>query len=460
MLFHQFFLEGLAHASYLVGCETARCCAVVDPQRDIDLYLDEAQRLGLTITHTFLTHLHADYVAGHCELAARTGAAICIARAANAQFEHLPLDDARRIAIGSVVIQALATPGHTPESMTLAVYDSASATVPTRLLTGDTLFIGDVGRVDLLGPQHAENLARQLHDSLFNKLLKLPDEVEVYPGHGAGSLCARVICDERSSTLGRQRRENYALNFPSQDAFIRSMVENVPETPAYFIRMVRQNRQGPRVLGGIPQPPALSARQVQARLAAGAVLVDTRPQARFAAAHVPGAYSIGAGGGFSTWAGSVLGEETAVLLLAEQDDQIPILVRQLVRVGCDRLEGYLAGGIDAWAGAGLPLRHLPQISADELRQRLRRREIAHVVDVRNDSEWNAGHIEAALHIPVGSLPQRYREVPNDGPVAVICAAGYRSSLASSILLQRGYDNVTNVMNGMNAWNEQALPLPG
>ena len=358
MYFKQFYLGCLAHASYMIGSEGE--AAVVDPRRDVDSYIDEARAQGLEIRHIIETHLHADFVSGHQELAHRTGAKIYFGAKADAKFDYVPVREGDEIRMGHVVLRFLETPGHTPESVSILVVDRAVSEVPKAVLTGDTLFIGDVGRPDLTGSDPrsgsgaptAQDLAGMLYDSLHQKLLTLPDSVEVYPAHGAGSLCGRNISSETSSTIGQQRQFNYALRPMPKEDFVRLMTTDLPEAPAYFARDVAINRDGASDLAVLPDPAALEPGDVAALQKKGAVVLDTRPAAQYGAGHVPGSLHIGLSGQFASWAGSLISPGAPIILVSEEEAQVREARTRLARVGIENVAGYLAGGILEWHGAG------------------------------------------------------------------------------------------------------------
>jgi glyoxylase-like metal-dependent hydrolase (beta-lactamase superfamily II)/rhodanese-related sulfurtransferase len=457
MYFKQFYLGCLAHASYMIGSEGE--AAVVDPRRDVDTYIDEAREQGFEIRHVIETHLHADFVSGHRELARRTGAKIYFGAKAGARFDHVPVEEGDEIRVGEVTLRFLETPGHTPESVSVLVIDRTSSEVPKAVLTGDTLFIGDVGRPDLLGSKmSAQELAGMLYDSLHDKLLALPDSVEVYPAHGAGSLCGRNISSDTSSTIGQQRQFNYALRPMPKEEFIRMMTTDLPEAPAYFSRDVAINRDGASELAELPDPAALAARDVEALQKKGAIVLDTRPAAQYGAGHVPGSLHIGLSGQFASWAGALISARAPILLVAEEEEQVREARTRLARVGIDNVAGYLAGGILEWDRAGLPLATMEQVNVEELDARLREGRAGRVVDVRRPAEWQAGHIPTAVHLPLNSLAQNVGSLEKNEPVAVICAGGFRSSIATSILEQQGFSKVTNVVGGMAAWKNANLEV--
>jgi hydroxyacylglutathione hydrolase len=456
MYFKQFYLGCLAHASYMIGSEGE--AAVVDPRRDVDSYIEEARAQGLEIRHIIETHLHADFVSGHRELAHRTGAKIYFGAKAGAKFEHVPVREGDEIRMGHVLLRFLETPGHTPESVSILVIDRAVSDVPKAVLTGDTLFIGDVGRPDLLGAtMTAQELAGMLYDSLHGKLLTLPDSVEVYPAHGAGSLCGRNISSETSSTIGQQRQFNYALKPMPKEDFVRMMTTDLPEAPRYFARDVAINRGGASELGELPEPAALEARDVEALQRKGAIVLDTRPAAQYGAAHVPGSLHIGLSGQFASWAGALVSPQAPILLVAEDEEQVREARVRLARVGIENVAGYLAGGILEWDRAGLPLATMEQINVGELDERLREGGVR-VVDVRRPGEWKSGHIGGAVHRPLNALAESAGALSKDEPLVIVCAGGYRSSIATSVLERQGFTRITNVVGGMAAWKSANLEV--
>ncbi len=457
MYFEQFYLTCLAHASYMIGSEGE--AAVIDPQRDVDLYLKAAEEQGLKIQHIFETHLHADFVSGHKELAARTGAKIYIGARARAEFPHIPLADGFGMKVGAVLIRALETPGHTPESVCLVIADEEKSAEPVAVLTGDTLFIGDVGRPDLSKTHTPPELAGLLYDSLHQKLLTLPDAVMVYPAHGAGSLCGRAMRTERSSTIGTERLTNYALQIPTRQEFIAQLTANLPTRPDYFLEDAEINRSGAATLMDLPPLPALSPTAVQALLQQNANVLDVRPGDEFAAGHVPGSIGIALSGQFASWAGGILGIHSKPVLIGENDEQIEEARLRLARVGIEDLRGYLAGGVVAWQKAGLPVATTKQISPQELNQRLRSGKIHadDIVDVRREGEWQAGHIAEVECRALDTFPQGLPTIAKDTPVAVHCKSGYRSMIACSLLERAGHRNVINVAGGFDAWHGAGLP---
>jgi glyoxylase-like metal-dependent hydrolase (beta-lactamase superfamily II)/rhodanese-related sulfurtransferase len=438
--------------------------AVVDPQRDVDIYLKAAEEQNLKIRHIFETHLHADFVSGHKELAARTGAKIYIGAQANAGFPHVPLTDGFEVKMGTVRIRALETPGHTPESVCLVITDEEKSSKgrsaqPCAVLTGDTLFIGDVGRPDLAKTHTPQQLAGLLYDSLHQKLLALPDAVMVYPAHGAGSLCGRAMRAERSSTIGMERLTNYALQIGSREEFIAQLTTNLPTRPEYFLEDAEINRTGAATLMELPPLRGLSPAEVHSLLPQDANVLDVRPGDVFAAGHVPGSICIALSGQFASWAGGILGIHSKPVLVGDTDVQIEEARLRLARVGIEDLRGYLDGGVAAWQKAGLPVAKTAQISPQELNQKLHSGSLcaADVLDVRREGEWQAGHIAEVECRALDTFPQGLPAIDKERAVAVHCKSGYRSIIACSLLERAGYRNVINVPGGFDAWHAAGLP---
>ena len=454
MYFEQFYLGCLAHASYMFGSEGE--AVVVDPQRDVEIYLEAAQKHGLTIRHIFETHLHADFVSGHKELAARTGAKIYIGQAAGATFPHVPVSDGFQLRAGHILIEAVETPGHTPESCCFVITDEEQTALPFAVLTGDTLFIGDVGRPDLSKTHTPQQLAGLMYDSLHQKLMTLPNETMVYPAHGAGSLCGRNMRAERSSTIGTERLTNYALQIKDRDEFIRQMTTNLPARPDYFLEDAAINRAGATPLNELPELAPISAAALQRRIDEGAIALDVRPTDQFAAEHVPGSVNIALSGQFASWAGAVLGLASRPIIIADTPEQIAEARIRLARVGIEDLAGYLEGGLDGWRCAGFATAELPQVTVLELRARLDERHL-HVLDVRRQGEWDAAHIEGADWYPLDRFKTALPELDRNAPTAIHCKGGYRSMIAASLLQRAGYD-VINVIGGFDAWEKEHLPM--
>lgn len=450
MLIQQFFTPKIAHSSYILAGN--RSCAVVDPQRDVEIYLDAARDLGVTITHILHTHLHADFISGHMDLAHITGATIYAPRAGNCAFAHVPVAEGDTIALEDMELRVIETPGHTPEHIAYIVVDLSRGAAPVGAFVGDTLFVGDVGRPDLF-PDIADELAGQLYHSLHDKLLKLPDFCEVYPAHGAGSLCGRAIGAKRLSTIGYERRYNPALQIADKGAFIRSLTSDMPPAPDHFSRCSDDNRRGPARIATLPAPEPLAPAQFAARMAQPNVaVVDARPYAGFAGMHVPGAWNLDLNGNFPIFAGWVLPTDKDLLLLADSEAAVMQATVWARRVGLDRITGYLKGGMSAWVTAGYRTSTAPLVSANEARARLASDPNLVLVDVRAPGEFAAGHIEGALNIPAPDLRTRYTELNPAKPTFLICSSGNRGSLAASILKQHGFTEVYNIAGGTAGYN--------
>lgn len=453
MYFEQFYLTCLSHASYMLGSEGV--AAVVDPQRDVNLYLEEARKNGLSIRYVIETHLHADFVSGHQELAARTGAQVYLGAKAGATFPHVDVRDGDEIAFGKCRLRFLETPGHTIESISVVVTDLEQGDQPQLVLTGDTLFIGDVGRPDLSADMTPQQLAGLLFDSLHEKLLQLPDDVQVFPAHGAGSLCGRQMSSERCSTIGKEKIANYALRPKTREEFVQLLTAELPERPGYFAQEVEINRAGAAPIEELPPLPALPPREFQQRSGSDCIVLDTRPAPDFGAAHIPGSIQIGLAGQYASWAAIVLGLDREILLVAEDDDKAAESRLRLARVGIEHVAGYLAGGIPAWIREGLPVEQTPQISVEQLQAESAGLQI---LDVRRLNEWQAGHIDHAQHKPLDRLTSLLADLDPDQPTAVYCKGGYRSAIAASLLQRAGFSHVMNVTGGFDAWQACRLPI--
>jgi hydroxyacylglutathione hydrolase len=450
ILVENFFLGCLAHASYLVGSEGI--AAVIDPQRDVDIYLDAAAQHGLKIAHIIETHLHADFVSGHRELAERTGARIYLGAEAGATFPHTPVRDGDSLTFGRCRFDFFATPGHTVESVCIAMTDLDKPASPRAVFTGDTLFVGDVGRPDLSGDHTPQELARMLYSSLHDKLLKLPDETEIFPAHGAGSLCGRQMGTERSSTIGKERRTNYALQAPNCDEFIRLLTDGLPPRPEYFGREVELNRQGAAALDHISPPVPVRAPEVFRLQSEGAIALDTRPAMQFAVAHVPGSIHIALSGQYASWAARILGLDKRIILVGEDADHLRESQLRLARVGIENVHAYLEDGITGWILGGYELDYIPQISVQEFTELLEEeKDRIAVLDVRERGEVEAGAMENSVRIPLGQLQDRTAELDRDKLIVVHCKGGYRSSIATSILRRAGFRDIANLTGGFDAW---------
>jgi hydroxyacylglutathione hydrolase len=457
VIFETVRTDGLAHLSYLIGDRSSGRAAVIDPRRDVDVYLELARQHCLTITHAVETHIHADFVSGSRELAARTGKArvyVSVEDGAHYGFAHEPLRDGSRIDLGLIRLTAVHTPGHTPEHM---AYLATERENPWGFFSGDFLFADSVGRPDLLGAAQTPGLARALFRSIRTALAPLPDAVPLYPGHGAGSPCGANICD-RQSTIGHERRHNPALQFTDESAFIDWVLGTAPPMPRYYPRMKKINAQGPEVLSGLPAVEWLEPSAFRRRLAAGDVqLIDNRTMRAFGGGHIAGAWNIGPRPELSLWAGWMLDEALPIALVLPHDRDLPEVLRQFLRVGFTRFAGCLKGGMDAWVMAGLPVQGMAQLPVQELNQLLPSHDFQ-LLDVRTPHEWDKGHLPGARYLFLGELPEKLRDLNPDKPVVVYCASGYRSSLAASLLQANGFSKVRNVPGGYAAWTAAGFPV--
>lgn len=451
-MFQRYFDDGLAQASFLLACERTRDAVVIDPRRDVEVYVAAAKAHGLTLAYAIETHVHADFVSGAHELSA-LGARVVAGPGSGLGFEHHDAREGEQIQVGDIALELRHTPGHTPEHISIVARQPGE---PARVFTGDTLFVGAVGRPDLLGESQTHELAAHLYDSLHQKLLTLDDAVEVHPGHGAGSLCGAGIGDEPHSTIGQERRFNPMLQHRSRDAFAAAVLADLPETPPYFARMKRLNQQGPPLLGlgreylGVER---LTPERAGAAVRRGAVPIDLRGAESFCASHVRSALNIAFGSKVGFWAGWVVPGGAPVVLLGGEREATEAS-RQLLRVGLDEIVGFLEGGEDAWRNAELDIAQICQITVRDLRDRVGRRDDLTLLDVRTSHEWQSGHIASATHVPVGSIVAHSAAISREAPVATICEGGVRSSLAASLLARAGLRNVLNVAGGMAAYRRE------
>jgi hydroxyacylglutathione hydrolase len=452
MFFQPYYLGCLAHASYLIGGVNGKA-AVIDPRRDVEEYIADAKNAGLTIQYVIETHLHADFVSGHVELAKRTGATILLGASSGASFAHQPISGGEKITLGDLTLSFLATPGHTPEGITIL---AEAPEQPTRLFTGDTLFLGDIGRPDLVGAKGltSEQMAHMLYTSLREKILPLADEIEVWPAHGAGSSCGKNLSDDRVSTLAVQKSTNLPLQLAmkgDEAGFIAYAIEGLGAPPAYFFHDAAKNREGGADVESIlALAKPLAASTVEEQSEEGVLVLDTRATGAFKSGHIPGAIEVQLDGNFAPYVGAVLPPTAPVIVVAEPGRETEAMTR-LIRVGYENLVGWLEGGMDAWKAAGGELGTLGVIEPAELKALLSVQAAPTVLDVRTPSEWEAGHIEGAVHIPIAELNSRLIEVPQ-GPLAVICGSGYRSAIACSLLLRSGRRDVVDVPGGWKAYS--------
>jgi glyoxylase-like metal-dependent hydrolase (beta-lactamase superfamily II)/rhodanese-related sulfurtransferase len=457
MFVHQFFVKGLAHSSYLLGGATT--CAIIDPRRDIDVYIRAARAMGMKITHILETHLHADFISGHMDLAAQTGAVIYAPKAGKCAFKHIAVADGHTFDIEDLTIRVLETPGHTPEHVSYVVIDRSRGSDPAAVFCGDTLFVGDVGRPDLF-PGIAESLAAKLYDSLHKKLLILPPFCSVYPAHGAGSLCGRAMGAMRTSTIGYEKKYNGALNIRDKKKFISALTTNMPPAPDHFSRCSAVNGKGPALVDRLPSLKSLEpAAFKKCMRQKNTIVLDCRPTTAFGGGHVPGSYHIDFGSNFSTFAGWILPAGMQLMLVTESPEQAADAAVLLRRVGHDRITGFLDGGMYEWAKAGFAFDTVPQLSVQQLQARIKRCERFTLLDVRTAREFEAGHIDGAVNIPMPDLRMRFKEIATSLPVVVICNTGHRSSMATSLLKQRGFTCVFNVAGGMTSYAAAGLSGP-
>lgn len=454
MIFTQHYLGCLSHASYVIGDETTGRAVVVDPRRDTTVYLEQAARHGLHIERVIETHIHADFVSGHLELAGRTGAVISYGDAADVEFAIEPLHDRQRLSLGAVTLEVLATPGHTPESICIVVYERADDAVPYGVLTGDTLFVGDVGRPDLLASSgaglSADALARRLHHSLHERLLRLPDATRVFPAHGAGSACGKQLSSETSSTLGEQRRTNYALQPMGEDEFVAAVTEGQPLRPHYFEFDAKRNRELRPLLDEDDVVPLLDVDEVLRRQEAGAVLLDTREPADFAAGHLRGAVNVGLQGRFAEWAGDVLSPERDIVLVGDPDDAHDARIR-LGRVGLDRVVGQLREPALGLATHPEVVEASSRVTVEQLVELRRSAPHLQLVDVRNPGEAAGGAVPGSRVVPLAVLTDSVSTLDARAPVVVYCASGYRSQIGASVLRGAGFTDVSDLIGGYGAW---------
>ncbi|MEV4704553.1 rhodanese-like domain-containing protein [Actinoplanes sp. NPDC049316] len=458
MLFTQYYLDCLSQASYLIADQTTGRAVLVDPRRDIGDYLADARTHGLRIEGVINTHFHADFLAGHLEVAAATGAWIGYGHRADTEYPIRGLSDGERISLGDVTLQIMETPGHTPESVSVLVYEHATDTVPYGVLTGDALFIGDVGRPDLLASagMTADELGRMLHDSVQRKLMALPDEVRVFPAHGAGSACGKNLSTERQSTIGEQRRTNYACTPMPVEQFLALVTAGQPAAPGYFAFDAALNRQARDLFDHATAPRALTVDEFTEARTAGAIVIDARDPHDFAAGHLRGALNIPADGRFAETAGTVAQPGDTLLVVADSDRAEETVLR-LARIGFDRVLGYLHETETALPQMEADLTRASRVTAADLRTTLDSPRPPVVLDVRTSGEREQGAIEGSAHIPLAELPRRLTEIPTDRPVVVHCAGGYRSSVAASLMRATGHPDVSDLLGGYAAWQLTLTP---
>lgn len=449
MNFKQFYLGCLAHASYYIA--SGNEAAVIDPQRDVQQYLDEASANKQTIKYIIETHSHADFVSGHIELAAKTGAQIVYGAKAETAFPTLKVSDGDELMVGHVKLSFLETPGHTPESITIVAKDTSDLDAPLKMFTGDTLFCGDVGRPDLIGSKGftSEQMGSMLYDSLREKILSYPDETEIYPAHGAGSLCGKSLSSETWSTLGAQKATNYALQPMGKDEFIKIVASDQPQVPAYFPKSAERNLAGPASFDDMPKPREFSSDEIANF---DGVVLDVRSAAEFGAGHIPNSINIGLSGKFATWAGTFIPIGTPLAVVAENEEQIEEAFMRLARVGIETVQGFILAS--NYTGAGSVIDQAPVTEVMRLTQA---KDGIQFVDVRQPGEYGAGHAYGATNMPLNTFDKNIDRLDPSRPTFVICQTGYRSSLATSILENAGFESVANVAGGTSAWIEASFP---
>ncbi|MCP1662893.1 MAG: MBL fold metallo-hydrolase [Methanocalculus sp. MSAO_Arc1] len=448
MIIQQFFVPGIAHSSYIVAGN--RKCAVIDPCRDVGPYIEYASQNGLQITHILETHLHADFISGHLDLAELTGATIYAPKSGKCAFPHKAVAEGDEILVEDIRFSVIDTAGHTPEHICYIAADLGRGESPVALFSGDTLFVGDVGRPDLFPGQSVE-LASSLYENLHTKIMTLPDEVEVYPAHGMGSLCGRAMAAKRTSTIGYEKKYNYALNIATKEEFIHALTSDMPAAPDHFARCSEINRTGPALMRTLDQPGPVDPKPFLEKIQSGALLLDTRSYPAFSGLHIPDAWHIDLSGNFATQAGWVLPPEREILLVVEEKRQAEEAALQLRRVGFDRISGFLSGGMLAWGTAALPVSRVPVLSPEEADAEVKSG-TATLIDVRSQEEWDAAHAEKSIHIPWHDLRIRYEELDAEGSYIVMCRGGQRASIAASILKMKQIERVANLGGGYTAYS--------
>jgi hydroxyacylglutathione hydrolase len=450
MLVKQFVDEGLGNSSYLIASEETGQAAVLDPERDVDRYLQIAEGLGLRIIYTLDTHLHNDFVSGAREIAAKVGALIGASIEAQVDFEHLPLSEASALDLGELRIATLSTPGHTPEHISFAVYESGRP-APSAVFSGGALIVGGAARTDLLGQNLAVPLARQLYHSIQDKLLGFPDEVTVYPTHGAGSFCAAPTSHERISTIGQEKLWNPLAQALDEESFVARSLSGLPSYPTYFKYLRAINQRGPALLGGVPILKPLNPEEVLQLSSRGVAILDTRKPKAFAAGHIPGSYGIPLGAPLITWAGWVIPFGSPLILVSSDAEEREAAVRQLIRIGYDDLRGYLMGGFETWEGDARPVSRVPVMPVQELAERLEQGKAPIILDVRSNAEWHAGHLPNAIHIEAGRLTSDDLPLPQEDLKVIHCGHSDRSTVGISVLERRGYRNLVLLKAGFSGW---------
>ncbi|MGE4293610.1 MAG: rhodanese-like domain-containing protein [Desulfovibrio sp.] len=457
MYFKQITVPGLGCFSYAIGCPGAKAMAVVDPKRDIQDYLDISREEGMKITQIIDTHVHADHVSGAHELRAATGAEIMMYETSPVDFRFSKVREGQRLEIGNARLEFLHTPGHTPDALSVLVTDLSRSEEPWMILTGDVLFVGDIGRPDLAGADVLDEQVRNLHNTLYKKFLDLPDYLEVFPSHGMGSLCGKGMSSKTSSTLGFERKHNPMLQFASFEEFRKVMTGEFPTRPKSFSHIIQTNKDGAPLLECCPLEKALSPERFEESIQEGTLVIDTRDTAAFGGFHIPGSLNIGFENQLANWVGMVVPPDADLILVVENKDKYDAMVTELHRIGYDRIFGYLAGGINSWLLSGRELDKLDQVSANELR-RLSGEKGLHIVDVRTPGEVKGGIIPGAGHTPLAEVLEKGLALSKDAKTVIYCGSGYRSNIAASALKKLGYGNVHSLAGGVTAWTRAGFPL--
>lgn len=456
----QIYADGLAQMSYIVGDDSAGVAAVIDPRRDVDIYVERARALGVRITAIVETHIHADFVSGARELAARTGATIYGGKSDDYKFELIQMTDGEEIRLGAARLRALHTPGHTPEHISLLLFDQRQGEEAFAVFTGDTLFNLEVGRPDLLGAGTEKDLAKRLYHSLFEKIVPLGDRFEIYPCHGAGSGCGARIGDRLQTTVGNERLFSNALKKRTEEEFVEWVLKGMPEPPRYYPRLKKVNAAGAKVFGSLPLPAPLSVKEFQERMKnEDTVLIDARSILAFGGGHIEGAISIPLRPEFPMWVGWMIEAEQNILLVVESERDVQTAAEHLFRTGYDKVVGYLHGGMTSWQNAALPLEKTGEWTVHELANRLGDEDLT-ILDVRGAGEWNQGHIPNARHIYVPHLEENLDEIDKNKTIVAYCGSGYRASIAASVLQRHGFSSVVNIPGSWTAWKKAGFPTEG
>lgn len=458
MYFKQIEVPGIGCLSYLIGCPAAKVAAVVDPKRDVQDYLDIAGSQGMKITHVIETHIHADHVSGNQEIRSRTGADIYFHETAPAVFEHKTLKEGDCIELGTAKLEVVYTPGHTPHSLSLLVTDKSRSDEPWLLLSGDLLFVGDIGRPDLAGKELLDRQVENLYESIYKKLGKLSDRLEVFPAHGQGSLCGKGMSSKTSTTLGYERHTNPLLRLDSVDKFKKHFMQEYPARPKSFSHIIAMNAKGVSLLAKHRDDWSLTPPQFREAMGKGAKIIDTRDAPAYGGVHIPGSINIGFGNQMANWIGMAVDPESDILLVFTDNERYQDMCAFLYRIGYDKILGYLQGGIPAWQEHGYPIERLSQISVQELQEEMKRNTSLRVIDVRSESEWSKGHIETASLLPLPEMLLKGMALPKSENIIVTCRVGYRGNIAASYLQTQGFTSVHNLAGGMLAWTNAGLPV--